>query len=106
MTKMPKNNDYLMNGVVISPAVPSTGDVVKIVYDGILAKSGANEIYAHIGFGKGWNGVGDYKMSRSNIGFETAVKVTPSDTLNLCFKDVANNWDNNSGMNYTFDISQ
>lgn len=100
------NNDYLSNGVTIKPAVPTPGEKITVMYDGLLSKSGASHIYAHVGFGNKWNNIYDYPMTRTDTGFETVIPVTESDTLNLCFKDCANNWDNNSGMNYTFDITK
>jgi hypothetical protein len=45
-------------------------------------------------------------MMRTGMGFETTVPVIKPDTLNVAFKDCANNWDNNSGMNYSFDVTQ
>ncbi|NJD02351.1 MAG: carbohydrate-binding protein, partial [Ruminiclostridium sp.] len=39
-------------------------------------------------------------------GFETTIPVMKADTLNVAFKDCANHWDNNSGMNYSFDVIQ
>ena len=100
------NNEYMNNGIVISPAVPTAGDTVKVVYDGLLSKSGASHIFAHIGFGNRWNNLYDYNMNRTSTGFEASVPVTNADTMNLCFKDCADHWDNNSGKNYTFDVTQ
>jgi len=100
------NREYINNGVSLSPAVPTAGDNVKVVYDGLLSKSGAEQVYARIGYGNGWDNPYDYKMTRAMTGFEATVPVTNADTLNICFKDSANNWDNNSGMNYVFDITQ
>lgn len=100
------NKSYMSNGVMISPAVPSVGDKIKIVYDGLLSKSGATHVYAHVGFGNRWDSTYDYPMSRTAMGFEANIPVSRPDTLNLCFKDCANNWDNNSGKNYLFEVTQ
>mgnify|MGYP000500944935 CR=1 FL=1 len=70
------------------------------------AKSGATDIYAHVGFGSAWDNLYDYRMNKTDTGFEVTVPVKSADTINICFKDCAGNWDNNSGMNYSFDISQ
>ena len=99
------NNNYVSNGVSISPAIPTSGEKVKVMYDGLLSKSGASHIYAHVGFGSAWNNIYDYPMSRSDTGFETTIPVTKPETMNLCFKDCANNWDNNSGKNYVYEIT-
>lgn len=99
------SNNYLNNGVTITPATPAVGENVKIQYDGLLSKSGAAHVYAHVGYGSKWENPQDVPMARSSTGFETTIPVIKGDTLNLCFKDCANHWDNNSGMNYSFDIS-
>ncbi len=104
--KKSSSSEFMTSGVSISPAVPTAGGTVKIVYDGLLSKSGATHILAHVGFGSTWNNLQDIRMDRSTTGFEATIPVENSDTLNIAFKDCAENWDNNSGMNYTFDISQ
>ena len=103
--KTPVNSDYIKNGISLSPSVPSVGEKVTIKYDGMLAKNGASHIYAHVGFGTKWDNLYDYQMIKTDTGFETSIPVTKASTLNMCFKDCANNWDNNSGNNYSFDIS-
>lgn len=99
-----RKNPYIDNGIYVKPLQVTVGDNIKISYDGLLAKSGANEVYAHIGYGNKWSSSKDYKMIKTNTGFETSIPVTNAETLNICFKDSINNWDNNSGMNYTFEV--
>lgn len=106
MPRATKNKEYISYGLTISPSVPSVGDKVKIIYDGLLAKNGATHVFAHVGFGSRWEHVDDYRMDKTTTGFETTVPVISGDTINLCFKDCAENWDNNTGKNYSFDISQ
>ena len=93
-------NRYKNNGITISPANFSSGDKIKVTYNGLLSQSGANEIYAHIGWGDSWENVNDIKMSKTKTGFSTTITAYNS-ALNLCFKDTCNNWDNNNGNNYT-----
>ena len=100
------NNEYMSNGISIKPAVPSAGENLTIMYDGLLSKSGAFHVYAHVGFDSNWNHVYDYPMIKTPMGFEATIPVKEADTLNVCFKDCANNWDNNCGANYSFDISK
>lgn len=106
-TPITANNQYISNGITISPAVPVAGESVRVVYDGLLTKNGASDILAHVGFGDKWENVFDYRMVKTVTGFEATIQV-PNNTknLNVCIKDCANNWDNNSGMNYTFDVTQ
>lgn len=104
-TKNVKNCDYIENGVMVSPNIPTVGEKIKISYDGLLPKSGATHVYAHVGYGSKWDGVCDYQMKKTSTGFEVSIPVESSSTLNLCFKDSAGNWDNNSGKNYVFNVS-
>ena len=54
MPRVSKNNGYLQNGVTISPAVPTAGEKVKVQYDGLLSKSGASDVYVHVGYNSDW----------------------------------------------------
>ncbi len=101
------NNQHIVNGITISPAVPTAGESVRVIYDGLLTKSGASDVLAHVGFGDRWEDVFDYRMVKTVTGFEATVQLpSNTNTLNVCFKDCANNWDNNSGMDYSFSVTQ
>ena len=100
-----RNNKYHKNGVFIQPATPHIRSTTKVVYDGLLAKSGATHLYAHVGYGTGWIHAQDYEMKQTAHGFEAAIPVEKANILNIAFKDCANNWDNNSGKNYNFEIA-
>jgi hypothetical protein len=96
---------YTQNGVYITPGDFTEGDRVRLSYEGLLARSGATELFAHVGYGtQKWENIADIKMARTPIGFEATFPVTSTSNLNVVFKDSANNWDNNSGKNYTFKI--
>ncbi len=98
---------YISSGVNITPSVPAVNQLVTITYNGILFQNGASEVYAHVGFGNNWTSATDYKMNRTTRGFEISLTIDSStDRLNVCFKDSANNWDNNSGSNYTFPVKR
>lgn len=97
-------NSYIQNGVIIAPNVVAEGEKTTVKYKGLLYNSGADEIYMRMGYGTNWADQSDIKMTRTPEGFEAHIPVTLPDKLNLVFKDSANNWDNNSGMNYSFNI--
>lgn len=97
---------YHDNGVIIYPAVPSAQSNSKIIYNGLLPQKGAKEVYAHVGYGPNWENVQDYKMTQEAHGFEAAISIPQrAASLHICFKDGANNWDNNAGANYSFVVS-
>lgn len=99
-----QKNPYINNGVVSYPTTPVFGKKVTISYNGLLSNSGAQDVYAHVGFGNTWRDSCDYKMARTDDGFEATIPVTWADELNVCFKDNSNNWDNNNGQNYKFTV--
>lgn len=98
------NTKYAANGVIMSPANPAKGETVRLVYSGLLKNAGAEKLYVHFGFGDDWNKPLDYRMVRTDAGFEVSLPVKADDTLRVCFRDSASNWDNNSGQDYSFDI--
>ena len=100
------SNEYLANGVMINPTPVHVGESVKIAYNGLLPKSGASDVIAHVGYGFEWKDSHDLMMTRTPTGFEATVRTANNDTLCVAFKDSANNWDNNSGLNYNFHILQ
>lgn len=77
----------------------------KINYTGLLAKSGAQEVMGVYGFGSNqkWEDVSTLNMNKEGEGsYMGIIPVEQGKNINLAFKDTAENWDNNSGMNYTF----
>lgn len=97
-------NNYLNNGVILTPNVVAKGDNASVIYRGILFNSGADSIYARVGYGDRWDNARDIQMKRTCDGFEAVLPVTTDAKLSLAFKDSANNWDNNSSRNYSFDV--
>lgn len=86
------------------PAPVKAGDMVNINYQGLLKNSGAQEIYLHYGI-DGWNNPGMMRMNRRTDGvFTASIPANAAHEVNICFKDAANNWDNNSGWNWKIDV--
>lgn len=79
---------------------------VKISYTGKLFQENAEEVYIHYGFGINWDGLNEVKMVRTELGFQAEIDLISSDTLNFCFRDAHNNWDNNEAANYVFPIEK
>lgn len=95
-------------GVMIRPVPLTRGEQVTITYDGLLSYAGADQVYLHSGFGsnQNWQQVYDHKMVRTARGWETTFEITDGSRLNFCFKDSANNWDNNYGKNWSYEIHE
>ena len=99
-----RNRSYQKNGVTIYPVMPRAKERVKVTYKGLLAKNGATELYAHVGFGSTWRQISDYPMNRVGDEFVAQIPVRDAKQMHVCFKDAAEHWDNNSGENYSFEL--
>lgn len=89
---------YQENGVTLERPSPKK---LRVSYNGLLDQSGANELYIHYGHGERWEKPNCVPMQRTHNGWEGDIPVTNNNQpINMCFKDSAYNWDNNSGWNY------
>lgn len=91
-------NDF-QKGVEVRPA--AYANEVTICYNGLLSRSGADQVYLHCGFGDPhhWANTSTQKMDRTPRGWEKTIRMMEN-KASFCFKDSANNWDNNSGYNW------
>lgn len=51
-----------------------------------------------------WQDVQDIRMEKTERGFAKTIRFEDKERFNFCFKNSANNWDNNDGINWTFEI--
>lgn len=79
---------------------------VKISYTGKLFQENSEEVYLHYGFGINWDNLNEVKMVKTELGFQAEIELISSDTLNFCFRDGNNVWDNNESQNYIFPIEK
>lgn len=75
---------------------------LKISYVGDLYQNGSEEVFLHYGFGLQWDEVSDIKMEKTELGFQCEIEIKEYESLNLCFRNSNNEWDNNDGENYIF----
>jgi len=97
-------DSYWKNGIKANQVSENEGNNLSITYDGLLYTSGADTIYAYYGYGTRWTNKSIVKMAKTDNGFYTQIPLSKSGTMNMVFKDSAENWDNNSGENYSFVI--
>jgi hypothetical protein len=94
-------------GFSVFPTPSRVREQVKVRYHGLLAESGADQVYLHTGYGAGsWENIYDYHMEKIGSEWETTIKIDRDGQFNLCFKDSANNWDNNNGMNWSYTVKR
>lgn len=93
------------DGVALNPIPVTQGDEVTVLYYGTLA-DGADQLYLHCGYGdaKNWHQIQDLRMEQTDRGWAATFHVKDTSQMNFCFKDSANNWDNNGGMDWTVGI--
>ena len=82
------------------------GAKVKISYVGYLFQNGSEEVYLHYGFGMNWDNVSEIQMEKTELGFQCEIDILDAETLNLCFRNGNDEWDNNFGQNFTFPIEK
>ena len=79
------------------------GNKATVTYNGLLNNCGAEKVYLHFGF-DGWKDAETIPMYKNHGSYNTEIRMTGREELNFCFKDNADNWDNNSGKNWTIKI--
>lgn len=94
---------HLDNRISMEPGTPHKGEETRIEYRGLLAQSGADAVWLHCGF-DGWKDIQDLRMDRTPQGFACTTRIKGSREMNFCFKDSANNWDNNNGNNWLANV--
>lgn len=99
------NDCNASDNIIIELPKLCKGEKTAVKYKGLLNKNGADKVYLHYGF-DGWKNVQTVEMEEAQNGmFFTHVKVDGNEEINFCFKDAANNWDNNNGINWTTEIT-
>ena len=68
--------------------------------------SGTTELTIHYGFGANWDNVTEVEMNKTELGFQAEINLLEGETVNLCFRNQNNVWDNNNGQNYVFPLEK
>ncbi len=77
---------------------------VKVSYTGNLFQNNSEDVFIHYGFGLQWDNVSEKKMEKTELGFQAEIELEDNESLNFCFRDGNNIWDNNDNNNYIFPI--
>lgn len=77
---------------------------VKISYTGKFFQDNSANVYIHYGFGNEWEELVDTEMTKTELGFQIEVDLLDKETFNFCLKNENDEWDNNNGKNYVFNI--
>ena len=79
---------------------------LKISYVGALYQNNSEQVFLHYGFGLNWDNINDIEMNKTELGFQCEIPIEDSESLNLCFRNSNDEWDNNEGLNYIFPIEE
>ncbi|TCL69376.1 putative carbohydrate-binding protein with starch-binding CBM53 [Hydrogenispora ethanolica] len=101
-----KKTEEVVDGIFLDPVPITLGDEVKIKYKGHLASAGADKVFLHAGYGsEQWNNVMDIPMKKTRDGgWTVSIQVEEPSNFNFCFRDSAQNWDNNNGRNWSYQV--
>lgn len=82
----------------------TANSTVKISYTGKFFQDGSEDVYIRYGFGNSWENQTEEKMVKTDLGFQIEINLTDKETFNFCIKNERDEWDNNDGKNYIFNI--
>ena len=79
---------------------------VKISYTGKFFQDDCEDVFIHYGFGPNWDNLNECKMEKTDLGFQAELFLENGESFNLCFRNSNNEWDNNEGNNYIFNLEK
>lgn len=79
---------------------------IKISYTGTFFENNSEKVFIHYGFGENWQDVAEKEMEKTELGFQAEIALPESDYLKFCFKNNLDEWDNNNGQDYSFQIEK
>ena len=82
----------------------TANSTVKISYTGKFFQDGSKEVSIRYGFGNEWENQTEADMIKTDLGFQIEVNLIDKETFNFCIKNENDEWDNNDGKNYIFNI--
>lgn len=99
-----KKLEEVAEGIFMDPVPITLGDEVKIKYKGLLAGE-AEKVYLHAGYGPEWEKSIDIPMKKGRDGgWSISLNIDEPSHFNFCFRDNAQNWDNNYGHNWSYQV--
>lgn len=84
----------------------TANSTVKISYTGKFFQDESKNVFIRYGFGKDWENQVEAEMVKTDLGFQIEVDLLDKETFNFCIKNENDEWDNNDGNNYVFNIER
>ncbi|MEW6228005.1 MAG: carbohydrate-binding protein [Bacillota bacterium] len=105
MPKKAMRDLFIDRRVAVDPVPLSSKKKGTIMYRGLLSASGADAVYLYSGYGDNWQNAKITPMTKiDDLTWSTDVMIEGDKTFNFCFKDGADHWDNNAGLNWSVEI--
>ena len=82
----------------------TANSTVKISYTGKFFQDESKNVFIRYGFGNDWENQIEAEMVKTDLGFQIEVELQDKETFNFCIKNEKDEWDNNDGNNYIFNI--
>ena len=84
----------------------TANSTVKISYTGKFFQDGSKDVSIRYGFGNSWENQTEEEMVKTDLGFQIEINLIDRETFNFCIKNENDEWDNNDGKNYIFNIER
>ena len=84
----------------------TANSTVKISYTGKFFSDDSKEVSIRYGFGNNWEGQTEEPMVKTDLGFQIEINLIDRETFNFCIKNENDEWENNDGNNYVFNIEK
>lgn len=84
----------------------TANSTVKISYTGKFFQDESENVFIRYGFGNDWDNQIESEMVKTDLGFQIEVNLEDKETFNFCIKNEKEEWDNNDGNNYVFNIEK
>ena len=84
----------------------TANSTVKISYTGKFFQDGSTDVSIRYGFGNSWENQTESEMVKTDLGFQIEINLIDRETFNFCIKNEKDEWDNNNGSNYIFNIER
>jgi len=91
------------SNIELYPESPRRGEKVSITYKGLLAQDGADYVWLHYGYDN-WQNISTREMEKQGGNFNCKINAEGRRSVDFCFKDSADHWDNNTGKNWSCTI--
>ena len=82
----------------------TAGNTVKISYIGKFFQDSSEKVFMKYTFGDTWEEFTENEMIKTELGYQTEIELQDKGTFRFCLKNDKDEWDNNNGNDYVFEV--